>query len=183
MLFSSLARRWRTPSAHAVLLRRCAGSTPAAPPAAAAPPAPAAPPARHHRGWYAAALAAGDLTDARTPVRGCAILKPRGYALWEHIRADLDARIRGLGAQNVSVPLLVPASFLQREAAHVAGFAAECAVVTHHRLVSDGKAPGSFVPDPTAALAEPLVVRPTSEAIVWDAFSRWVHSHRDLPFW
>ena len=178
MLFSALAHRWRNPSAHAVLLRRCAGSTPAAPAAAA----PAASPARHQRGWYAAALAAGDLTDARTPVRGCAILKPRGYALWEHIRADLDARIRGLGAQNVSFPLLVPASLLQREQTHVAGFAAECAVVTHHRLAAVAAGAGAPpAPDPAAALPEPYVVRPTSEALVWDAFSRWVQSHRDLP--
>ena len=134
---------------------------------------------RWHAQWYADALAAGDLIDAHTPVRGCAILKPRGYALWERIRADLDARIGALGAHNVSFPLLVPASFLQREAAHVAGFAAECAVVTHHRLVDNAQR--AFVPDPAAALAEPLVVRPTSEALVWDAFSRWVHSHRDLP--
>ena len=136
---------------------------------------------RFHKDWYSESLAAGDLIDSQTPVRGCAILKPRGYALWSGIRQDLDARIQALGAQNVCFPLLVPASFLQREAAHVAGFAAECAVVTHHRLVGDPLRPGAYAPDPAAALPEPYVVRPTSEAIVWDAFSRWVQSHRDLP--
>jgi len=121
------------------------------------------------------------LVDAATPVRGCAILRPRGFALWEAIRGDLDARIRSAGVSNVYFPLLVPASLLAREASHVAGFAAECAVVTHHRLVGTRGGGGALAADPRAALPEPLVVRPTSEALVWDAFHRWVRSKRDLP--
>jgi prolyl-tRNA synthetase len=132
--------------------------------------------------WYLDALDAADLVDSATPVRGCAILRPRGFALWESIRADLDSRIRAAGASNVYFPLLVPASLLAREASHVAGFAAECAVVTHHRLVGTrGGGGGLLAADPRAVLSEPLVVRPTSEALVWDAFHRWVRSKRDLP--
>ena len=134
-----------------------------------------------HAAWYASVIAAADLTDAHTPVRGCAILKPRGYAIWELIQKELDARIRRAGHSNVYFPLLVPASLLSREAAHVGGFASECAVVTHTRLRprADG-APG-FEADPLSVLSDPMVVRPTSEAIVWNALHRWVRTHRDLP--
>ncbi len=124
-------------------------------------------------------------------MKGCVILKPRGYALWDSIRRDLDARIAATGALNAYFPLLVPVSFLSREAQHVAGFATECAVVTHHRLCappvpaaassSSSSSAGALVPDPSSLLAEPLVIRPTSEALVWDAFSRWVGSAGDLP--
>jgi prolyl-tRNA synthetase len=129
--------------------------------------------------WYADVISAADLVDAETPVKGCTILRPRGFALWSGIQRDLDARIIRTGAQGVYFPLLVPVSFLSREATHVAGFASEVAVVTHSRLAvgSDGE----LHPDPKSALSEPLVVRPTSEALVWDAFSRWVRSARDLP--
>ena len=126
--------------------------------------------------WYGDVLAAADWVDAATPVRGCAILKPGGYAVWEAVQAALDARLKARGVRNAYFPLLVPASLLAHEAAHVAGFAGECAVVTHSRL-----APGGRTPDPTSVLAEPYVVRPTSEAIVWDALSRWVRSPGDLP--
>lgn len=129
--------------------------------------------------WYADVISAADLVDAETPVKGCAILRPRGFALWAGIQRDLDARINSLGAQGVYFPLLVPVSFLSREATHIAGFASEVAVVTHSRLAADPS--GVLGPDPRAKLSEPLVVRPTSEALVWDAFSRWVRSSRDLP--
>jgi prolyl-tRNA synthetase len=144
--------------------------------------------------WYLDVIAAADLTDAG-PVKGSVILKPNGYAIWEAIRADLDARIRASGAVNAYFPLLLPTSFFAKEAAHVAGFAKECAVVTHHRLrvvppadgdgsggAADGTGrPVALEPDPTAQLGEPLVIRPTSETVIWDAFSRWVKSYRDLP--
>ena len=142
--------------------------------------------------WYLDVIGAADLTDAG-PVKGSVILKPNGYAIWEAIRYDLDARIRASGALNAYFPLLLPTSFFAREAAHVAGFAKECAVVTHHRLrvapsgsAADASAEGKgrpveLEPDPTAELGEPLVIRPTSETVIWDAFSRWIKSHRDLP--
>lgn len=106
-------------------------------------------------------------------------MKPAGYALWENISRELDAKIRATGAQNAYFPLLIPTSFLSKEADHIEGFAKECAVVTHHRL--RGSAGGGVEPDPDAKLADPLVVRPTSETVIWDSFSRWVRSHRDLP--
>ena len=129
--------------------------------------------------WYADVISAADLVDSETPVKGCTILRPRGFALWSGIQRDLDARIVRAGAQGVYFPLLVPVSFLSREATHVAGFASEVAVVTHSRLAVGPD--GELHPDPKSALTEPLVVRPTSEALVWDAFSRWVRSARDLP--
>ena len=129
--------------------------------------------------WYADVISAADLVDDETPVKGCSILRPRGFALWARIQKDLDARITLSGAQGVYFPLLVPVSFLSREATHVAGFASEVAVVTHSRLAAAPN--GTLRPDPRAVLSEPLVIRPTSEALVWDAFSRWVRSARDLP--
>ena len=139
--------------------------------------------------WYTDAILAADLIDPRSPVRGSLIMKPRGYAIWELLQKQLDDKIREKGAQNAYFPLLVPASFLSREAAHVDGFAKECAVVTHHRLrVADPKLKETgrddsvtVEPDPNAKLSEPLVIRPTSETLIWDAFSRWATSHRDLP--
>jgi prolyl-tRNA synthetase len=158
------------------------------------------PRAADYSAWYSDVIAAADLVDA-SPVKGCAILKPAGFAIWEAIRRDLDARLtRATGMQNAYFPLLVPTSFLSREAEHVEGFAKECAVVTHHRLravkatttttTSDGSGSGQTTtttttttvePDPAARLAEPLVIRPTSETLFWDAFSRWIVSYRDLP--
>jgi prolyl-tRNA synthetase len=138
--------------------------------------------------WYADVIAGGDLVDS-SPVKGCLILKPRGFAIWERIQGELDARIRAAGAVNAYFPLLLPLSHLSREAQHVEGFAKECAVVTHHRLRAvppDARKPGAgpgvqLEPDPDAALPEPLVIRPTSETIIWSSLARWVHSHRDLP--
>ncbi len=129
--------------------------------------------------WYQDVINAADLTD-NSPVKGCAILKPNGYAVWEAVQRELDARIRATGAVNAYFPLLLPVSFLSREAEHVEGFAKECAVVTHHRLRTAANGSG-VEPDPTARLAEPLVIRPTSETMIWDAYSRWIHSYRDLP--
>jgi prolyl-tRNA synthetase len=128
--------------------------------------------------WYQQVVAAADLAE-NAPVRGCMIIKPWGYALWEGLQKELDQRIKATGHKNAYFPLFIPLSYLEKEAAHVEGFAKECAVVTHHRLVQ-GK-DGALVPDPTAVLEEPLVVRPTSETIIGEAMSRWVQSYRDLP--
>lgn len=131
--------------------------------------------------WYQYVIAAGDLAEG-SPVKGCMVIKPHGYAVWEALRDELDARIKASGAKNAYFPLLIPQSFLSREAAHVDGFAKECALVTHHRLraVPGGEA-GELEPDPDAKLEEPLVVRPTSETIVWHMFGKWIQSYRELP--
>ena len=125
--------------------------------------------------WYQQVIKAADLAE-NSPVRGCMVVKPWGYSLWEEIKNYLDRRIKETGHQNVYFPIFIPLSFLEKEAAHVEGFAKECAVVTHHRSeLKDGKL------IPAAPLEEPLIVRPTSETIIGDAFSRWVQSWRDLP--
>ena len=127
--------------------------------------------------WYQAVIQGADLAET-SPVRGCMVIKPWGYGIWELIQRQLDDRIRETGHENCYFPLFIPLSFIAREAEHVEGFAKEMAVVTHHRLIAvDGK----LVPDPAAKLEEPLVVRPTSETIIGDAFRRWTHSYRDLP--
>ncbi|PIP36589.1 MAG: proline--tRNA ligase [Desulfobacterales bacterium CG07_land_8_20_14_0_80_52_14] len=126
--------------------------------------------------WYQQVIKASDLAE-RSAVRGCMVIKPWGYALWENIVDALDAMFKATGVQNAYFPLFIPLSFLKKEAEHVEGFAKECAVVTHHRLE---KAPdGGLVP--AGLLQEPLVIRPTSETIIGDSFSRWVSSYRDLP--
>ncbi len=126
--------------------------------------------------WYQQVVKAADLAE-RSPVRGCMVIKPWGYALWENIQRELDAMFKATGVKNAYFPLFIPLSFLEKEAEHVEGFAKECAVVTHHRLE---KGPdGGLVPG--GKLAEPLVVRPTSETIIGESFSRWVNSYRDLP--
>ncbi len=128
--------------------------------------------------WYLDVIAAAELIDS-SPVRGSMVLRPHGYAIWEAIRADLDRRFKETGHVNAYFPLFIPQSFLSREAEHVEGFAKECAVVTHHRLrAAEG---GGVEPDPAARLEEPLVVRPTSETIIWHMYGRWINSHRDLP--
>jgi len=127
--------------------------------------------------WYQAVVREADLAEP-SPVRGSMIIKPWGYGIWERMQADLDRRIKETGHENCYFPLFIPISFIAREASHVEGFAKEMAIVTHHRLKSiDGK----LRPDPEAELEEPLVVRPTSETIIGDAFSRWIKSYRDLP--
>ena len=129
-------------------------------------------------GWYQEVIAAADMAE-ESGVRGCMVIKPWGYGIWERMQRLLDARIKQAGVQNAYFPLFIPLSNFEREAAHVEGFAKEMAVVTHHRLIADGK--GGLIPDPDAKLEEPLVVRPTSETIIGDAMSRWVQSWRDLP--
>ena len=127
--------------------------------------------------WYQAVVRDADMAET-SPVRGAMVIKPWGYGVWEQLQQELDRRIKATGHENCYFPMFIPLSFIAKEAEHVDGFAKEMAVVTHHRLKNiDGK----LVPDPAAQLEEPLVVRPTSETIIGDAFSRWVRSHRDLP--
>ena len=126
--------------------------------------------------WYQQVVRASDMAE-RSPVRGCMVIKPWGYALWENIQRELDDMFKATGVQNAYFPLFIPLSFLEKEAEHVEGFAKECAVVTHHRLEKGPQ--GGLVPG--GELTEPLVVRPTSETIIGDAFSKWISSYRDLP--
>ena len=126
--------------------------------------------------WYQQVVKAADLAE-NSPVRGCMVIKPWGYAIWENIQHDLDRRFKETGHKNAYFPLFIPMSFLQKEADHVEGFAKECAVVTHSRLEAD--ADGKL--QPAGPLEEPLIVRPTSETIIGELFSKWVQSYRDLP--
>jgi prolyl-tRNA synthetase len=126
--------------------------------------------------WYQEVVKASDMAE-RSPVRGCMVIKPWGYALWENIVRVMDDMFRETGVRNAYFPLFIPLSFLEKEAEHVEGFAKECAVVTHHRLEKGPE--GKLVP--AGELTEPLVVRPTSETIIGESFSRWVSSYRDLP--
>jgi prolyl-tRNA synthetase len=128
--------------------------------------------------WYQAVITEADMAE-ESGVRGCMVIRPWGYGIWERIQRLLDDRIKATGHENCYFPLFIPLSYFEKEAEHVDGFAKEMAVVTHHRLISDGK--GGLVPDPTAKLEEPLVVRPTSETVIGTAFARWVQSWRDLP--
>eukprot|EP01041_Mallomonas_annulata_P014298 gene14298-30423_t len=146
---------------------------------AAAVESPITPRDTDYSAWYNDVIVASDMMD-QSPVRGCMVIKPWGMGVWDLMRADLDNRIRESGAQNAYFPLFIPKSFLSKEAEHVDGFAKECAVVTHHRLCKspDGK---TLIPDPDAMLDEPLIVRPTSETVIWNMFSKWISSHRDLP--
>ncbi len=128
--------------------------------------------------WYQQVIKAADMAE-NSPVRGCMTIKPYGMALWENIQKIFDEWLKDYGIQNCSFPLLIPVSFLSREAEHVEGFAKECAVVTHHRLEKGPE--GGLVAAPAAKLEEPYVIRPTSETIIGDAMSRWIQSYRDLP--
>jgi prolyl-tRNA synthetase len=128
--------------------------------------------------WYQQVVKGADLAE-NSDVRGCMVIKPWGYAIWENIQRQLDAMFKATGHENAYFPLFIPMSFLEKEAEHVEGFAKECAVVTHHRLEPDGK--GGLRPAPSAQLEEPLIVRPTSETIIGATFARWVQSYRDLP--
>ena len=127
--------------------------------------------------WYQNLIVAADLAES-APVRGCMTIKPYGWAIWELMRDEMDRRIKAHGVQNANFPLLIPIDFFNKEAEHVAGFAKECAVVTHHRLKMID---GSLQPDPDSKLTEPYIIRPTSETIIGEAMSRWVQSYRDLP--
>lgn len=129
--------------------------------------------------WYNELVVKADLAE-QSAVRGCMVIKPYGYAIWEKMQRQLDDMFKETGVQNAYFPLLIPKSFLCREAEHVEGFAKECAVVTHYRLKNDPDGNGVIV-DPEARLEEELIVRPTSETIIWGTFKNWIHSHRDLP--
>jgi prolyl-tRNA synthetase len=128
--------------------------------------------------WYQEVISEADLAE-ESGVRGCMVIRPWGYGIWERIQKLMDTEIKAAGAENCYFPLFIPLSFFEKEADHVEGFAKEMAVVTHHRLIGDGK--GKLIPDPHSRLEEPLVVRPTSETVIGAAMSRWVQSWRDLP--
>ena len=129
--------------------------------------------------WYNELVVKADLAE-QSAVRGCMVIKPYGYAIWETIQQELDRRFKEKGVKNAYFPLLIPKSFLSREAEHVEGFAKECAVVTHHRLMNDPNGKGVVV-DPNAKLEEELIIRPTSETIIWSTYKNWISSYRDLP--
>lgn len=129
--------------------------------------------------WYNELVIKADLAE-QSPVRGCMVIKPYGYAIWEKMQQTLDKMFKETGVQNAYFPLLIPKSFLCREAEHVEGFAKECAVVTHYRLKNDPEGKGVVV-DPEARLEEELIIRPTSETIIWGTYKNWIHSYRDLP--
>ncbi len=128
--------------------------------------------------WYQEVIKAAELAEV-SPVRGCMVIRPWGYGIWENIQSVLDGKFKETGHQNAYFPLFIPISFLEKEAKHVEGFAKECAVVTHHRL--EVNAEGKLVPAPSAELDEPLIVRPTSETIIGEVYAKWVQSYRDLP--
>src|SRR5437870_8526655 len=126
--------------------------------------------------WYGDVITQAQLADY-SPVRGCMVIRPHGYRMWELMQRALDDMIKASGHKNAYFPLFIPMSYLAKEAEHVEGFAKECAVVTHHRLESDGA--GGLRPAPAAKLTEPLVVRPTSETIIGATYATWVQSYRD----
>ena len=128
--------------------------------------------------WYNEVVLRAELADY-SPVRGCMVIRPYGYGIWENVQRALDDMFKATGHQNAYFPLLIPASFISREAEHVEGFAKEMAIVTHTRMIA---APGGgLMPDPESKLEEPLIIRPTSETIIYEMFSKWVQSYRDLP--
>jgi prolyl-tRNA synthetase len=129
--------------------------------------------------WYNELVYRADLAE-HSDVRGCMIIKPYGYAIWEKMREVLDAKFKETGHSNAYFPLLIPKSYLSKEASHVEGFAKECAVVTHYRLKNAEDGSGVIV-DPTAKLEEELIIRPTSETIIWNSYKNWIQSYRDLP--
>lgn len=129
--------------------------------------------------WYNELVVKAELAE-QSDVRGCMVVKPYGYAIWERIQQSMDARFKEVGVQNVYFPLLIPKSFLSKEAEHVEGFAKECAVVTHYRLKTNAEKTGVVV-DPEAKLDEELIIRPTSETMFWNTYRKWIHSWRDLP--
>ena len=135
--------------------------------------------AQDYSQWYNEIVQGADLAE-NSGVRGCMVIKPYGYAIWEKMQAELDRMFKMTGHENAYFPIFIPKSYLSKEAAHVEGFAKECAVVTHYRLKNseDGK---SVVVDPDAKLEEELIVRPTSETIIWDTYRKWIQSYRDLP--
>ena len=129
--------------------------------------------------WYNELVKKADLAE-NSPVRGCMVIKPHGYAIWEKMQAQLDKMFKETGHQNAYFPIFIPKSYFSREASHVEGFAKECAVVTHYRLKNNPDGEGVVV-DPDAKLEEELIVRPTSETVIWDTYKSWIQSYRDLP--
>ncbi|PQB06017.1 proline--tRNA ligase [Aureitalea marina] len=129
--------------------------------------------------WYNELVIQADLAE-NSGVRGCMVIKPYGFAIWERMQAELDRMFKETGHQNAYFPLFIPKSYFSKEASHVDGFAKECAVVTHYRLKNDEDG-GGIVVDPDARLEEELIVRPTSETIIWDTYRKWIQSYRDLP--
>ena len=130
-------------------------------------------------GWYNELVKRADLAE-NSSVRGCMVIKPYGFSIWEKMQSILDSMFKDSGHQNAYFPLFIPKSYLSKEADHVEGFAKECAVVTHYRLKSDDKGKGVVV-DPDAKLEEELIVRPTSETVIWNTYKNWIQSYRDLP--
>ena len=129
--------------------------------------------------WYNELVKKADLAE-NSSVRGCMVIKPYGFSIWEKMQSKLDSMFKKSGHQNAYFPLFVPKSYLSKEADHVKGFAKECAVVTHYRLINDDKGKGLIV-DPKAKLEEELIVRPTSETVIWNTYKNWIQSYRDLP--
>jgi prolyl-tRNA synthetase len=132
-----------------------------------------------YAGWYNELVKKADLAE-NSPVRGCMVIKPYGYSIWEKIQSGLDKMFKDTGHTNAYFPLFIPKSYLSKEADHVEGFAKECAVVTHYRLKNDENGKGVVV-DPEARLEEELIVRPTSETVIWSTYKNWIQSYRDLP--
>ena len=128
--------------------------------------------------WYNELVVKADLAE-NSAVRGCMVIKPYGFSIWESMQAELDKKFKATGHSNAYFPLFIPKSFFAKEASHVEGFAKECAVVTHYRLKSTKD--GGIEVDETAKLEEELIVRPTSETIIWNTYRNWVQSYRDLP--
>src|SRR5436190_8816785 len=129
--------------------------------------------------WYNDLVVKADLAE-NSAVRGCMVIKPYGYAIWEKMQSILDKMFKDTGHQNAYFPLFIPKSFFSKEAAHIEGFAKECAVVTHYRLKNAADGSGLVV-DPDAKLEEELIIRPTSETIIWNTYRGWIQSYRDLP--
>ena len=136
--------------------------------------------AKDYSKWYNEIVVNADLAE-NSAVRGCMIIKPYGYAIWEKMQAELDKMFKATGHENAYFPLFVPKSLFEAEEKNAEGFAKECAVVTHYRLKNDDENPGKLTVDPNAKLEEELVVRPTSEAVIWNTYKSWIQSYRDLP--
>ena len=136
--------------------------------------------AENYSDWYNELIAKADLAE-HSDVRGCMVIKPYGYAIWEKMKDVLDAKFKETGHSNAYFPIFIPKSLFEAEEKNAEGFAKECAVVTHHRLKNDPDNPGKLIVDPDSKLTEELVVRPTSEAIIWNTYKKWIQSYRDLP--
>jgi prolyl-tRNA synthetase len=130
--------------------------------------------------WYNELVKRADLAE-HSAVKGCMVIKPYGYAIWEMMQQELDRRFKATGHQNAYFPIFIPKSLFEAEEKNAEGFAKECAVVTHYRLKSDPDNPGKLIPDPNSRLEEELIVRPTSEAVIWSTYKNWIQSYRDLP--